>query len=114
MLILHCGGASFRYDRFSAGMQACSLSPFLPIDLFYGFLRIKSRHSIDVQLTLPLIHFSPLRGPLCSIHPWSLPVFGPSGCPDSLAAHRSDYLAAQQPSAYQRSRASALILFRAG
>lgn len=89
----------------AAGMQACSLSPFpFPMTSFF----FPSGYPDSVSMCT----HSPKGDFVC---PWSFPRFlAPGGCPDSLAAHLPRPLAAQQPSAYQRSRPYALILFRAG
>jgi hypothetical protein len=98
--------SAFRYDRWYASMQ-----PFTLSSRFGSFLNYSSGYPDSVWIgnalgdpCMPVV--SGLLSPL--------PVFGPSGCPDSLAAHLPRLLAAQQPSAYQRSRPSALILFWAG
>lgn len=101
MLTLHCGGAVQVRSLLVCKPFAAFFSPF-PLDvIFIGIFLPMSRHST------PSLRGLYARG--------LLPVFGPSRCPDSLAAHLSRLLAAQQPqrlSAFPTLRFS--FFFRAG
>ena len=85
----------------AAGMQACSLSPFpFPMTSFFP-------PDIQTQYGCGL---SPLGGETLSPR-GLLPVFWPRWLPGLPCRPSSRLLAAQQPSAYQRSRPSVSFFF---